>query len=152
MKKIILSVGMALTLNNAFSQWVSKHIDNGFDPAYNICYNDSKEDKNVMVKLENVDGDIAFYLSNGYFCEDDVVVDISFLVNGEYEKYVAMGTRSTDNTCLFLIDDMRVDITLLNFKKSSLMKLRVNDSVCGEMIYTFSMAGSTSAMNFITNK
>lgn len=148
MKKLVL-IGLALSFNNAYAQWINKRIDNGFDNAYNICYNDSKEDKSVMIKLENVDGDIAFYLANGYFCEDDVIVDISFLVNGEYKKYVATGTRSTDNSCLFLIDDMRQDITLLNFKKSSVMKIRINDSVCGEMIYTFSMAGSTSAWNFI---
>jgi hypothetical protein len=151
MKKLIFTIGMFVCLN-ANAQWVSKKVDNGFDPAYRICYNDSKEDKSFMCKLENVDGEIAFYLANGYFCEDDMKVDISFMVNGEYQKYFATGTRSTDNSCLFLIDDMRVDVTLTDFKKASMMKIRVNDPVCGEQIFTFSMSGSTAAMNFIMYK
>ena len=39
-----------------------------------------------------------------------------------------------------------------DFKSCSTLKLRVNDSVCGTETYSFNMAGSTSAINFITNK
>lgn len=152
MKKIILSVGMALTFNNAFSQWVNKSVNNGFDEPYKIAYNRSKENNNIMVKLENVDDEIAFYIQGDFFCESDVRVDISFLINGEYKKYFATGTLSSDNTCLFLIDDMRSDVTLNDFKMSSAMKMRVNDPTCGELILNFSMAGSTSAMNFVKNQ
>lgn len=152
MKKIILSVGMALTLNNAFSQWVNKPVNNGFDDPYHIAYNYAKNDGNIMVKLENVDREIAFYIQGEYFCEDGVRVDVSFLVNGEYKKYFATGRLSSDNTCLFLIDDMRIDITLEDFKKASMMKVRINDTICGEAILNFSMAGSTSAYNFVVNQ
>ena len=38
MKKLILSVGIALTFNNAFGQWVTKTIDNGFDAKTRIAY------------------------------------------------------------------------------------------------------------------
>jgi hypothetical protein len=152
MKKIILSVGMALTFNNAYSQWVNKSVNNGFDTPYKIAYNHSKEGNDIMVKLENVDGDVAFYLQGEYFCDDDVRVDISFLVNGVYKKYYATGGLSSDNTCLFLIDNMTNDVTLYDFKMATLMKIRVNDPTCGELVLNFSMSGSTSAMTFVKNQ
>ena len=152
MKKLILSVGMALTFNNAYSQWVNRPVNNGFDEPYKIAFNRAKEDEDFMVKLENVDGAIAFYVQSEYFCEGNVRVDISFLINGVYEKYFATGTLSSDNTCLFLIDDMRDDITLIDFKKASLMKMRINDPTCGELVLNFSMVGSTSAYNYVLNQ
>ncbi len=41
---------------------------------------------------------------------------------------------------------------VLDFKTCSVLKVRLNDSVRGTKTYTFSMSGSTSAINFILNK
>lgn len=156
MKKLILSVGMALTFNNAFGQWVNKFVDNGFDEPYKICYNSAKNDDDVLAKLEFADydgsGRIIFYIQGGYFCGETIKADISFLVNGVYEKYSTNGDVASDHESLFLIHDLRNDIILENFKKASMMKIRINDDICGEEIYTFSMTGSTSAYNYVLNQ
>ena len=85
MKKLLLAlVTVILFATTSFSQWVSKKIDNGFDTPYYIAY--TQDGQNAYLKLENYNG-IAFYMGGVYICEDAVNVDISFLVNGEYQKY-----------------------------------------------------------------
>ena len=84
MKKLMISIALMLNLN-VNAQWMNKNINNGFDDPYRICY--TAENNGSVLKLENVDGTIFFYLLGGYTCDENPTVDLSFLVNGSYVKY-----------------------------------------------------------------
>lgn len=146
MKRVILSVGLMLSFySNA--QWVKENVDNGFDEPYNICY--TAENNGAILKLENVNGSIYFYLSGGYYCEEKLIVDISFMVNGTFKKYVEVASVSESNDIVWINNDLMNSEMINDFKSCSLVKLRVNDAVCDSETYSFSMSGSTSAITFI---
>ena len=149
MKKKIITVAAILLANISLAQWTNKNVDNGFDDPYHICY--TKENNNSILKMENVDGDVALYLQGGYFCGDVTEVDISFMVNGEWKKYTTTATKSSDSKALFLIDDMTSSDALIDFLNSTLVKIRVNEEYCETEYYQFNMSGSTSAYKFIKN-
>ena len=103
MKRVILSVGLMLSFySNA--QWVKENVDNGFDEPYNICY--TAENNGAILKLENVNGSIYFYLSGGYYCEEKLIVDISFMVNGTFKKYVEVASVSESNDIVWINNDL----------------------------------------------
>ena len=85
MKTLLLLIGLALSYT-ASAQWTYETVNNGFDEPYRIAY--TAENEGSWLKLENVKGEISFYIAGGYTCEDYVIVDISFLVNGVYKKYI----------------------------------------------------------------
>lgn len=147
MKKLILSVATMLTVNSVIAQWTNKNVDNGFDDPYKICY--TKENNNAVLKLENVGGEIAFYIAGTYFCSDEVVVDISFMVNGKWQKYVTNATKNDQSNVLFLIDDLSNSEALKDFLNCSIVKLRVNEEYCDTQYFQFNMSASTSAYKFI---
>jgi len=150
MKSILLVVGLALS-SIASAQWSNHVIDNGFDDKYNIAW--TENDGTCYLKLEKLDdGNIVFYISGGYFCNDNLTVDLSFLVHGTYKKYNASGVLSSDKTTVFIIGDILHDGCIDDFKACTSMKIRINDSNCGIEIYEFKMSGSTSALNFVNNQ
>ena len=148
MKKTILTVATLILANVSLAQWTNKNVDNGFDDPYKICY--TKESNKAILKLENVDGEIALYLQGGYFCDDNLRVDISLMVNGQWEKYSTIGTKSEDSKAVFLIDDLASSELIINFLNATSIKLRVNETYCETEYYQFNMSGSTSAYKFIT--
>ena len=149
MKKLLLSIFTLLLIESTNAQWINKNVDNGFDDPYRICY--TAENNGAILKLENVDGDIVFYLQGGYFCDDAPMVDISFLVNNVWKKYSTEATKGTQSNSLFLVDNMNTSDAIVDFLNASSVKLRVNESHCNTGYYQFSMSGSTSAYKFIKN-
>jgi hypothetical protein len=151
MKKLLLAlVTVTLFTTTSFSQWVSKKIDNGFDTPYYIAY--TQDGQNEFLKLENYKG-IAFYMGGVYICDESVTVDISFLVNGEHQRYYVTGNVSDNHKTLFLVDDLNSDPKFLaDFKAASSIRIRVNDTTCDTEIYEFKMTGSTAAFNTVTNQ
>lgn len=148
MKNLILIIGTTLFTLNSFSQWIVKKIDNGFDTPYKIAYTDG--DETAFLKLENYKG-IAFYMGGVYVCDESVTVDISFLVNGEYQKYYIIGKVSENHKTLFMIDDLNSDLEFLaDFKAATSVKIRINDTTCDSEIYEFKMTGSTAAYDAIS--
>jgi hypothetical protein len=147
MKKIILSIATILTANVASSQWISKNVDNGFDEAYRICY--TKENNGAVLKMENSNGEVAFYIQGSYFCTDEPTVDISFLVNGVWQKYGVRASRNQQGNVLFLVDDLETSEGISDFLKATSIKLRVNEEYCDNQIFQFSMSGSSAAYKFI---
>ena len=142
---------IALMLNlNANAQWMNKNINNGFDDPYRICY--TAENNGSVLKLENVDGTIFFYLLGGYTCDENPTVDLSFLVNGSYVKYSEPMEVSEDRTIIWIVDNLMESTILNDFKLCSILKIRVNDIACSSEVFTFNMAGSTSALKFISEK
>jgi hypothetical protein len=131
----------------AHSQWTTKTVNNGFDEPYRICH--SKEVDGAILKLENVNGKIAFYIQGMYVCEDEIVVDLSFLINSDYSKYTFVSEASKDHEVLFFTWDLLGSKADEDFQACSEVKVRINDSTCGESIYTFKMSGSTLALKYI---
>ena len=147
MKKNILTLGALILANVSLAQWTNKIVDNGFDEPYKICH--TKENNKAVLKLENTDGEVAFYLQGGYFCSDVVTVDMSFMVNGVWKKYSTTATKSSDSKALFLVDDMENSEALIDFLNATSVKLRVNEEYCETEYYQFNMSGSTLAYQFI---
>jgi hypothetical protein len=150
MKRVILCVGLMLSFySNA--QWIKKNVNNDFDEPYRICYTESSGMN--YLKLENVDGEIFFYMQGGYYCDEKPTIDLAFIVNGVSKKYTVYAVTSEDSKSIWIIDNLLTDTDMLSdFKLCSTLKLRVYDSVCGIETYSFNMSGSQSAISFITNK
>jgi hypothetical protein len=149
MKKLLVLVSVSLFSFTALSQWVVTKIDNGFDTPYKIAY--TEDGQSEFLKLENYKG-IAFYIGGVYVCDESVTVDISFLVNGEYQKYTTVGKVSDNHKTLFMVDDLNSDLEFLaDFKAASSVRIRINDTTCDTEIYEFKMTGSTAAYNAISN-
>ena len=149
MKRNILTVATLILANMSIAQWTNKSVNNGFDDPYKICH--TKESNGAILKLENVDGEIAFYLTGGYFCDDDLPVDISLFVNNVWKKYNITANTSDQRTTLFFIDDLTTNDMIIDFLNSSSIKIRVNESYCDTEYYQFNMSGSTLAYKFIKN-
>jgi hypothetical protein len=151
MKKLLLVLlGTTVFSLNSLAQWKVDKIDNGFDTPYYIAY--TQDGQNAYLKLENYKG-IAFYMGGIYVCDESVIVDISFMVNGEYQKYYLTGNVSENRKTLFMVDDLNSDPKFLaDFKAASSIRIRVNDTTCDTEIYEFKMTGSTAAFNRVTNQ
>jgi hypothetical protein len=153
MKKMILSVGMALTLNNALAQWKTTKIDNGFDAPTKIAYTD--DGQKPFLKLEEYEGKAVLIFKGIYFCDSPIFVEMSYQVSGENKKYGAIANLNESETSAFITWDLQNEDYYLDFKNSTSVKIRITDTgACsGENdIYTFKMTGSTNALNYVTNK
>lgn len=153
MKKLILSVGMALTLNNAFGQWMTTTIDNGFDAPTRIAY--TEDGQKPFLKLEEYQGKAVLIFKGIYFCDSPIFVEMSYQVNGVNKKYGAIAELNEAQTSAFITWDLKSEDYFLDFKASTIVRLRITDSgECegDDTIYTFKMAGSTNALNFVTRQ
>ena len=149
MKTLLLILGLALSYT-ASAQWKYETVNNGLDEPYRIAY--TAENDGSWLKLENVKGEVSFYIAGGYTCEDYVTVDVSFLVNGVYKKYTFNAVTSGDGDVVFFMDNLLIADCLVDFKACTSLKLRVNDTSCGADTFEFKMSGSTAALNFISKE
>ena len=149
MKTLLLILGLALSYT-ASAQWVSKKIDNGFDTPYKIAYTDVAQ--NQWLKLENYKNEISFYIGGVYICDGIVSVDMSFLVDGVYQKYNLLECYTSDDSeTVFFVDNLTTHEMLSSFKSATSVKIRINDTTCDSETYEFRMSGSTAAYNFVVN-
>jgi hypothetical protein len=93
---------------------------------------------------------ISFYLSGGYHCDDEIPVDISFMIGTQFQKFSVNGLKSKDSGTVFFLDDLNTSEMKDAFLKSSMVKLRFNESHCQNDYYEFKMTGSTAALNFLS--
>lgn len=150
MKKLFLTIVLLFSLSSAFSQWSYQLVKNDFDDPYRIAY--TSENNDAILKLENVDGSIFFYVQGGYYCDENPSVDLVFVVNGQNIKFNIEGFVNSSKDALFFTTDLINSEMLESFKKCSLVKIRVNESTCTNEIYSFNMGRSTSALNYILGK
>jgi hypothetical protein len=150
MKKIILSVGMALTLNNAFAQWVTKTIDNGFDEPTKIAY--TEDGQRPFLKLERFESAGVLMMGGVYFCSNPVFIELSFQVNGVNKKYGRIANVNEEQNRAFITWDIKNEDFISDFKNATSVKVRITDTdECNDgQIYTFKMSGSTASINFVT--
>jgi hypothetical protein len=150
MKKIFFTFLLFFSVSIAYSQWSYELIKNDFDDPYRIAY--TSVNNGAVLKLENVEGSIFFYISGGYYCDEYPTVDLVFIVNRVNVRYSIEGFVNSSKDALFFTTDLINSEMLESFKKCSLVKIRVNESVCSNEIYSFNMSKSTSALNYINNK
>jgi hypothetical protein len=152
MRKTVFILVLILFAKPAYSQWVTKTVDNKLDPIYKIAYCRSKDEK-ALAKLENTDGELAFYVTSSYFCDELPTVDMAFIIGNETKRYSITGYRTEDNKTVFLFDDILAEENkglLADFKKCTTLIVRVNESHCSSEVFTFTMSGSTSAVTFMS--
>lgn len=146
MKKLIL-IALTLAASKVSAQWRTEKIDNGFDPVYHLafCY-----DGGDFLKLENFgEGKVAMILYDGYFCTEQPFVELTYKMDTGWSKFSGNAImRTTDKTKIIItidIDNLMYD----EFRKSSLLKIRVDDEHCKKKVYKFDMSGSTNAINWV---
>jgi hypothetical protein len=147
MKNFVAFIIFLFCRLSALSQWSYETVNNGFDDPYRIAY--TREVDGAMLKLENVDGMVYFYIQGSYTCEDYPLVEIICVVGGENRKYSFVSTTSEDRTVVFISEDLENSGMLADFKNASLLKLRINETYCDSAIFSFNMSKSSSAFNFI---
>lgn len=149
MKKLFLIIA-GLVAGQVSAQWETKKVDNGFDPPYQIasCW----DAKGNFIKLENFgEGKVALILYTGYFCTEQPFVEMSYKMDTGWSKFSGNAImRTTDQKKIIISID--VDRNMRDeFRKSSLLKIRVDDEHCGKTVYEFKMTGSTNAINYVIN-
>ena len=150
MKTLLMTMGLALSYT-ASGQWTNKTVDDGIDPTYKIAYTDNS--KTQWLKLENYNKNISFYMSGFFVCEKVVDVDISFLVDGAYQKYELLECDVTeDHETVFFVKNLKTSEMLSSFKSASSVKIRINDKTCGAGTYEFNMTGGTAAFDFVVKQ
>lgn len=147
MKKLVLSVAVVLASMTAKAQWVYQKVDNGIDDPYKIAYT-TKEGSETL-KLENLDGELVFYITGSYFCEETPDVDIVFVVNGENKKYKIVATKSSSSKTVYFTFNLMNEAYAEDFKNASSVKVRVNETYCTTDVFTFAMDKSKSAIEFM---
>ena len=152
MKKLTLITTIMLVMGTSFGQWITKTIDNGLDAPYKIAYCENST-KNALLKLEQTEEGVAFYLTGGYHCDDYPSVDLVIMVNGEPQRYNFSCTKSSDGTTVFIVMnllDTEQASFLADFKRGSSIVMRINESHCEDDYFKFSMANSTKALEFMS--
>jgi len=147
MKKVGLILSFCLLSIISYSQWTFQMVSNDFDDPYPIAY--TSVNNGSVLKLENVDEYLYFYLQGGYFCDEYPIVDLVFVVNGQNVKYSVEGYKNEQSNCIFFTTDLMNEEMLNSFKLCSVLKVRINESHCESNIYSFNMSKSTSALNFM---
>jgi hypothetical protein len=151
MKKMILTAMLIGMVGFAKAQWTYKKIDNGLDLPYKVAFTETY--RNAFLKMENVDGDIWLYIKADYFCNDEVNVDFSFFINGEWKRYNFNAPVSSSKDIVWLEMGLNKEADFLtDFLSSTKVRLRVNypsEEVCSSTIYEFNMLNSSKAYNFM---
>jgi hypothetical protein len=149
MKKVLILLSFVYFSLSSFAQWSYETVNNGFDDPYRIAY--TKQVDGAILKLENVDGNIAFYIQGSYTCEDYPLVEIVCVVAGENKKYSFSAITSDDRTVVFITDDLENSGMLNDFKNATTLKIRINETYCDTSVFSFYMGKSSSAYTFINN-
>ena len=138
------------SIGSAYSQWSFEYVKNDFDEPYRIAY--TTQNNSAILKLENVYGAIFFYIQGSYYCDENPLIDLVFVVNGENVRYNIIGQKSDKDDVIFFTGDLMNEEMVESFKKCSTLKIRVNENYCTSETYSFNMSKSTSALTYILNK
>ena len=147
MKKLVLSVAVVLASMTAKAQWAYQKVDNGIDDPYKIAYTTKESDETL--KMENLGGELVFYITGSYFCEESPEVDIVFVVNGENKKYRITASKSKSSKTVYFTFNLMNEAYIEDFKNASSVKIRVNETYCTTDVFTFGMTQSKSAVEFM---
>jgi hypothetical protein len=154
MKKINLLAALLLLTNWGYSQWITRNVDNGIDQPYRIAYSEDKKNHGLL-KLEYSENTVAVYVTGGYHCSDNPVVDLAFKVNGQFKRHTINAQKSKDSKTVFLVFDITASDQkdfLNDFLVATSVVMRINEESCTDDYYSFDMTNSARAFNFIKNQ
>lgn len=146
MKNLLLIIVLLCSIS-AQSQWTYETVNNGFDDPYKIAY--TKRTDGAFLKMENIDGNIIFYIQGEYFCDTEVEVVLAFKTLGNYQRYTTTGKVSSDGSVIFIDSDLANSEANYQFLHCDVLKIKIVEGSCAEQIYEFNMMGSTRAFNFM---
>jgi hypothetical protein len=148
MKHLILTVAIAIT-TSVNAQWINTKNDTN----QRICIN--KNQNGQKVNLFNFDKETEMYLEVETPCPFGHLSGSVFFLVGEkwiecHCDLVNIGSIIVVQKDLFghLIDSKFIE----SFKKSSKIRIVINNKECSDLMFEFSMAGSVAALNYIKNK
>lgn len=147
-KQIIMLLALVSGLELS-AQWEMKTVDNGFDEPFRVAYAESTTGKE-FIKLYNssISGYVGLLMYEGYMCSEKPGIEMSFLVNGKWEKYELLyGVTSEDKKLFYILTSVKS--IEADFRAASMLKIRVTDDHCGTEIYEFNMKGSAAALDFM---
>lgn len=130
------------------AQWTFKTIKDGSDDPYKIAY--TEVSNNALLKMENVDSSIVFYIQGGNYCDLKPTVYVDFDVNGVGKSYKFIGDKSYDSSTVFISWYFNLfSDAVLDFKSSSSVRITINESDCNTQSYSFNMNNSKAAYDFM---
>jgi hypothetical protein len=152
MKRLLLLGIIALSFTSN-AQWIVNKLDNGFDTPSKIAYTNEKQA--TYLKLEYVNEGVVFYVGGETYCGDGpVFVELSFQVTGVNKQYGRACPLYGDEDPIAVVSvDLINEDFYADFKSASTIKIRISDFDCSETVktmYTFSMSGSTAAVNYVS--
>jgi hypothetical protein len=148
MKKQIITIAALLSGITASAQWTTETVDNGFDNKFKVAYVDATDGKRFAKLYTGLDSTIGFMLYEGYVCTEHPTVELTFLVGGKWQAYQPFsGDKSTDSKRVYMLDD--IALIEEDFRKATVMKIRLTDDHCGTTVCEFNMTGSGRAIDFM---
>jgi hypothetical protein len=148
MKKLIITLIALICFIPVQAQWKFETVDNGFDSKFKVAYADAVNKKAFVKLFQQSDGRIGFLIYEGFICTDYPTIELTFFVNGEWQAYEPLtGIKSTDNEKVYILND--ISSVEADFRKASIMKIRLDDTHCGKQIFEFDMTGSGKALDFM---
>ena len=149
MKKYILTLILltAATISNA--QWKNEESDNGFDPKFRYSTVDEQTNSTRWLKIEKYkDTQTLLLVYLGFVCTENPTIELSYKMDTGWCKFKVLGMTSSGKKKVYISDNIEKDFGDA-FAKSSLLKIRVDDDYCGTNVYSFSMAGSKAALDWV---
>jgi hypothetical protein len=148
MKKVINLVLAVLVTGCINAQWTYKTYNNGFDKPYKMATTPLNND--AYAYMLNVDSSVVLAIGGGYYCDDNPIVDVIFVINGEDVRFKFEGYKGQTSDVVYITWDMESEIGLVNaFKSASVMKVRINESYCESETYIYKMTSSRAAYDYI---
>lgn len=170
MKRMLALIISVFILQLSYSQtWKYSSKGNPFDGKYKMAYVDGSGGEFpydnpylALTKYENKK-DINIYIDDAGSYDSDQGVSVYLIFDNEPEvKYKATGVSySADNSAIFFdyinyppyasLDNNLDKIKIIEkLKKASKLYVRIEDDYYGQKDLTFSLRGSTKALNFLT--
>ena len=163
MKKIIMAIALCLVCASCFGQFICKTIDNGFDEPFKkaICYSTPDSPDKGSLCFEEKFAHPYTYITGSYFCDDVLLIDVSF-DNGN--KYLLSGEKGKKSNFVHIVPyctrfNMETEECHKEWeefwndmKTCSVVKFRINESHCENNVYFFNLKGSSKAIDFTSVK
>lgn len=149
MKKYIFTLVLLTVATISNAQWKNEEVDNGFDAKFRYSTVDEQTNTSRWLKIEKYkDSQTLLLVYLGYVCTNSPIIELSFKLDTGWCKFKVTGITATAKKKVYISDDVVKDFGDA-FAKSSLLKIRVDDDYCGLNIYSFNMAGSKAALDWV---
>ena len=148
MKKLIILLFAVQCIYTANAQWTSRTVDNNFDPIYKVSFN--KVYNEADLRMQNVDNLLKVYLAGEFWCTDNPIVELSFLVRGHREYHSITGTVIGDfKNVLIITVDLEAENFFQDFKYCDELKIIVQQKDCPNEYYKYTMDGTQRAIKYL---